>query len=164
MRRNLGLRFAHVNIEVSDLSRSETYYDRFLLPLGLVRVRTTSDRWLGYRGAGVTLWLTESRPRRLARRRPRSPKTEEDDPISEHLAFAVRSGEEVIAVELRLRRRGFRPIYPVEWQPAQGGRWYVSTAWSDPDRVVIEIYATPRRRTGPPQRGQDMGRPKPART
>ncbi|MCI4364349.1 MAG: VOC family protein [Thermoplasmata archaeon] len=138
-------RLAHVNVEVSDLRRAARYYDRFLPLLGLLRRPTGSSRWLCYQGAGTTLWLTESRPRRVTRRPARAPKTEQDDPISEHLAFRVPSGRRVELLAAELESRGYRAVYPVEWQASQGGRWYVSTAWADPDGVVIEVYALPRR-------------------
>jgi catechol 2,3-dioxygenase-like lactoylglutathione lyase family enzyme len=139
------LRFGHVGIEVSNLSKAKRFYDRFLLTIGFRRVRTSSPRWLAYRGGGVTLWLTESRPARVVRQPPRAPRTDEEDPISDHLAFQVRSGKQVVDLCRALERKGFRPIYPVEWQACQGGWWYVSTAWSDDDGIVIELYATPRR-------------------
>ncbi|MCI4331024.1 MAG: hypothetical protein L3K19_04170 [Thermoplasmata archaeon] len=135
----------HVGIEVSDLSAARSYYDRFFSALGVRRIRATGPRWLAYRCAGSTLWLTESRPRRVRRRPPRVPRTDEDDPISDHLAFQVRTERAVDRVQAAMIRRGFRPIYPTERQATRGGLWYVSAAWTDPDGVVTEVYAVVRR-------------------
>jgi catechol 2,3-dioxygenase-like lactoylglutathione lyase family enzyme len=138
-------RLGHVGIEVADLAAARRFYDAFLPMIGFRRHATGSPGWLRYRRGSITLWLTESHPPRVRRRRPRAPRTDEDDPISDHLAFSVRSGRAVQLVALALERKGLRPIYPVEWQPTRGGTWYVSAAWADPDRNVLEIYATPRR-------------------
>lgn len=136
----------HVGIEVSDLAAARRFYDAFLPVIGFRRVPTGSPRWLRYRRRTVTLWLTESHPPRVRRSAPKAPRTDEDDPISDHLAFRVRNGREVVLVQASLERRGLQPIYPFEWQPTAGRTWYVSAAWADPDRHVLEVYATFRRR------------------
>jgi catechol 2,3-dioxygenase-like lactoylglutathione lyase family enzyme len=137
-------RLGHVGIEVSDLAAALKFYDAFLPTIGFRRYPTGSARWRRYRRGSVTFWLTESHPRRVQRRPARVPRTDQDDPVSDHLAFVVRSGRQVAEVQQALARKGLRPLYPVEWQPT-GRWWYVSAAWSDPDGTVLEVYATPRR-------------------
>ncbi|MCI4334719.1 MAG: VOC family protein [Thermoplasmata archaeon] len=145
MTRSIPARLGHVGIEVSDLAKARRFFGLILSRLGFRSVRTTSPRWIGFRRGGTTLWLTQSWPPRVHRRAARVPKTDEEDPISDHLAFQVRSAREVVALQRMLERQGLHPIYPVEWQASQGGLWYVSTAWTDADGVVLEVYATPRR-------------------
>lgn len=145
-------RLGHVGIEVADLERARRFYDAFLPTIGFRRYPTGSARWLRYRRGPVTFWLTESRPRRVRRSRARAPRTDQDDPISDHLAFVVPSGRAVAAIARALEARGLRPVYPVEWQATDGPAWYVSAAWSDPDGTVLEVYAT-FRRTGRRRQG-----------
>ena len=138
-------RLGHVGIEVADLARARRFYDAFLPTIGFLRYPTGSPRWLRYRRGSTTFWLTESRPRRVRRRPARVPRTDQDDPISDHLAFVVRSGRAVADIARTLERRGLCPVYPVEWQPTGAASWYVSAAWADPDGTVLEVYATPPR-------------------
>jgi len=139
-------RLDHVNLEVGSLGRARRFYDRILPRLGFRRLPAGYPAWVGYRGGGMTLWLTESRPARVVRQPPHVPTDGKDDPISDHLGFRVGSGARVRQLEGALRRAGLRPVYGFDRLP-QGSSWYISCAFRDPDENVLEIYAvTPRRR------------------
>lgn len=141
-----GVRFGHVNIEVTDLGRARQFYDRFLSVLGFLRIPSDDPHWLGYRKGRMAIWLTVSRPARVARGTPHVPTDGVQDPISDHIAFVAPSPKRVAEIERALRRRGFTPVYPTERQTARGPSWYTSNAWSDPDNNVLEVYSVTRRR------------------
>ena len=144
MRLSDGVRLGHVNLEVTDFRRARRFYDRFLPVLGFLRVPPDDPYWLGYRKGRTTLWITVSHPRRVVRGTPHVPTDGVKDPISDHIAFAAPSSKRVRQIEVALRLRGFRPVYPTAKQKTQGG-WYTSNAWNDPDNNVLEIYAVTRR-------------------
>lgn len=142
----LRARLAHVNLEVSQLERAVRFYQVLLGELGFRILPRTDPVWVGFRQGPTTIWLTESHPPRVARGPPRVPTSGAVDPISDHLGFRASSGKEVLAIERRLRRRGLRPVYATCRVPTAGSTWYVSNAWQDPDRNVMEVYASVPRR------------------
>jgi len=140
-----GVRLGHVNLEVTDLRRARRFYDRFLSVLGFPRIPPSDPYWLGYRKGRMTIWITVSRPRRVARKSPHVPTDGTKDPISDHIAFAAPSAKRVVELEVALRRKGFRPVYSTH-QQQMASTWYTSNAWRDPDNNVLEIYAVTHRR------------------
>ncbi len=133
-------RLEHVNLEVRDLARARRFYDRFLPVIGYRRLPIPDAAWLGYRAGRTTLWITVSRPPRVRRERPHVPSTGQTDPISDHLGFRVRTVRDLRRIEGALRRRGLTPVYATDAVPTYRS-WYVSCAFADPDRNVLEIYA-----------------------
>lgn len=150
-----GVRLGHVNLEVTDLERARLFYDQFLSVLGFPRTPPADPYWLSYRKGRIPLWITVSRPRRVARRPPHVPIDGGKDPISDHIAFEAASARRVGELEVALRRKGFRPVYPTVKQKTQGGG-YTSNAWKDPDNNVLEIYSVTRR--WPDRERSDGGR------
>ncbi len=154
-------RLEHVNLEVRDLVRARRFYDRFLPVIGYRRLPITDGAWLGYRGGRTTLWITVSRPARVRRQLPHVPSTGQTDPISDHLGFRVPTGREVRRIEAALGRRGVKPVYATD-AVATHRSWYISCAFADPDRNVLEVYAVAPRVRGtarspvraPPPRGE----------
>jgi catechol 2,3-dioxygenase-like lactoylglutathione lyase family enzyme len=140
MRFSRGIRLGHVNLEVSNLRRARKFYDLFLRELGFRRVAATGRYWVGYRRGPMQLWLTVSRPRVAQRRPPRIPTNGAKDPISDHLGFWVPSESQISAIEKRLIKKGYAPVYNLDRVKVWGGRWYVSDAWKDPDNNVLELY------------------------
>jgi hypothetical protein len=68
-----------------------------------------------------------------------------EDPISDHIGFRAPFSKRVADLEVALRRKGFKPVYATDRQPAHGRRWYTSNAWKDPDNNVLEIYSLTKR-------------------
>jgi len=142
-----GVRLGHINLEVTDLRRARRFYDRFLTVLGFPRIPSSDPYWLGYRRGRMTIWITVSRRRRITRKSPHVPTDGAKDPISDHIAFAAPSAKRVAELEAALRRKGLRPVYPTH-KLRMASSWYTSSAWSDPDNNVLEVYAVTRRRPG----------------
>lgn len=135
-----GVRLGHVNLEVRDLDRARAFYDAFLGTLGFLRLPRTGPFWLGYRKGQVTVWITAGSPPRAKRAGPHVPTTGAADPISDHLGFYVPTVRQLRGLGTRLRRAGFRPVYPLSRVPTAGRTWYVSSAWQDADHNVMELY------------------------
>jgi catechol 2,3-dioxygenase-like lactoylglutathione lyase family enzyme len=145
MRVSSGVRLGHVNIEVSNLTRSRQFYDVIFPVLGFRRRPGTGRYWLGYRRGPMQVWLTVSRPSVSSKRRPRVPTNGAKDPISDHLGFWVPSVSQLGSIEKRLVARGLVPLYELDRVRVWGGQWYVSDAWIDPDNNVLELYTLTRK-------------------
>jgi catechol 2,3-dioxygenase-like lactoylglutathione lyase family enzyme len=138
----------HVSIEVSDIARSRSFYDRFLPRIGFRRF-VAEGEYLGYTDGTVTVWLV----RNLASRIRRRPPTGDEEVIAEHLAFHLPSAAAVRAVEAELAEAEIYPFFRGEEHP-EFRRGYFSATWLDPDSVAVELYAiggsarAPRKATG----------------
>ena len=120
----------HVYIAVSELARSERFYDRLMRVLGF-RKNTfviASDPHIQYynRHFGYVL-----RPARVAR------EFEAYSPGLHHLCFRVESPEDVIAIASQLRAAGIEAtdaaLYP-SYAPD-----YWATFFTDPDGLRLEV-------------------------
>jgi catechol 2,3-dioxygenase-like lactoylglutathione lyase family enzyme len=135
------LRFGHVSFEVASIASSQRFHDRFLGTLGFRRFQ--EGAWyLGYRRGETVVWFFR-RGRRIQvhRELPHLPRTDEEV-IPDHVGFWVPSWAAIVRWEDRLRAVGIEPLYPVDRGPPRSAEErYRSAAWTDPDRIVWEIYA-----------------------
>ena len=130
-----GAVLKHVSLEVSDVARTEWFHDRFLGRLGFRRfVRDAS--YLGYTNGDLTIWFLRSRTPRVRR----SPPTGDEEVVADHLAFEVASPDEVRALETALGKEELYPYFRGEEHP-EFRPGYFSAIWTDPDQVVLEVYA-----------------------
>jgi catechol 2,3-dioxygenase-like lactoylglutathione lyase family enzyme len=130
-----GAVLKHVSLEVSDVARTEWFHDRFLGRLGFRRfVRDAS--YLGYTNGDLTIWFLRSRTPRVRR----APPTGDEEVVADHLAFEVGSPDEVRAFEAALDKEELYPYFRGEEHP-EFRPGYFSAIWTDPDQVVLEIYA-----------------------
>lgn len=139
----------HISLEVRDLVRAEWFYDRFLGELGFRRFVRESN-YLAYTNGDLTVWLL----RTLAPRVHRSPPRGDEEVVADHLAFEVKTPDEVRALESALTRAELYPFFKGEEHP-EFRPGYFSAIWTDPDQAVLEVYAiaaTPRKRHATPAR------------
>ena len=124
----------HLSLEVTDIARTEWFYDRFLGRLGYKRFVRDAD-YLGYTDGALTVWLLRSATPRVKRRPP----VGDEEVIADHLAFEVASADAVRALEAELEREEIYPVFRgadrPEFRPG-----YFSAVWADPDQVVLEVY------------------------
>lgn len=107
---------AHLNLDVSDLSRSTEFYSTHLeLPVERAATQTTV-RWPSF-----LLVLTPGEPRASA---------------NFHFGFRLETTAEVDAWFARLRERGVAIVA----EPERKGTTYVGRI-ADPDAYVVEIFA-----------------------
>lgn len=130
-----GAVLKHISLEVSDIARTEWFHDRFLGRLGFKRFARDVN-YLAYTNGDMTIWLLRSRNPRI-RRGPPKP---DEEVVAEHLAFEVGSQEEVQAFEAALIKDELYPFYKGEEHP-EFRPGYFSAIWTDPDQVVLEVYA-----------------------
>jgi catechol 2,3-dioxygenase-like lactoylglutathione lyase family enzyme len=146
----------HVSLEVTDITRTTWFYDRFLGEVGFKRF-VADPSYAAYTDGDVTIWLIKERSPRMHRRPP----TGEEEVIAEHLAFHVDSADRVRAIEARLAKAELYPIFRAEEHP-EFRPGYVSATWVDPDQIVLEVYTVPakkaKRRKAKPARRKAAGK------
>jgi hypothetical protein len=150
-----GAVLKHVSLEVSDVARTEWFHDRFLGRLGFKRFARDAS-YLGYTNGDLTIWFLRSRTPRVRRAPPRG----DEEVVADHLAFEVGSPAEVQAFEAALDKEELYPYFKGEEHP-EFRPGYFSAIWSDPDQIVLEVYAiaeTPKRRAKPRPRSRSAKR------
>jgi catechol 2,3-dioxygenase-like lactoylglutathione lyase family enzyme len=130
----------HLSLEVSDISRTTWFYDRFLGELGFRRFVHEAE-YVAYTDGDLTLWLIKVRSPRIRRRPP----TGDEEVIAEHLAFHVDSAARVSEVEAKLAKSEIYPVFRGEEHP-EFRAGYFSATWVDPDQVVLEVYTVAAKR------------------
>jgi len=140
----------HVSLEVTDVARSEWFYDRFLGRLGFRRFVRDAG-YLGYTDGTVTVWFVAARTPRVHRKPP----TGDEEVVADHLAFEVGSADAVRAFEQELAKSDLVPYFRGEERP-EFRPGYFSAIWTDPDQVVLEVYAV-----GPRPRARPSTKPRP---
>jgi catechol 2,3-dioxygenase-like lactoylglutathione lyase family enzyme len=127
----------HIELNVSDLARSGEFWGWLLTWLGY----TEYQRWDGGRSwildhTYIVLVQTEPRFREAGYHRGRTGLN--------HVAFHVESTAAVEELVAELRARGGDVLYG-DRHPHAGGGHHYAAFFEDPDRIKIEIAATPPR-------------------
>jgi hypothetical protein len=141
-----GAVLKHVSLEVSDIARTEWFHDRFLGRLGFKRFARDVN-YIAYTNGDLTIWLLHTRTPRVRRGPPKG----DEEVVADHLAFEVGSQEEVQAFEAALGKEELYPFFKGEEHP-EFRPGYFSAIWTDPDQVVLEVYAiakSPRKKAKP---------------
>ena len=117
---------AHISIQVSDLTRSRTFYDSVLHPLGMRRLHNSSDSSVYGIAGKLQFWLVFA---------PNTPFVEPSDLF--HIAFRCKSRSAVrkfvaVATELGATIEG-----KAELQPEYSEHYYAAYI-KDPDGYRIE--------------------------
>ncbi len=127
----LSGRFHHMDIYVSDLSRSVAFWAPFLELLGFARAadRPSAKSW---RSAAAEIFLVQAEPDFAAQGYHRKRVG------LNHLAFAVRDRAALESVAAWLRQRDARLLYGggIEETPTQHRVFF-----EDPDRIKVEVLA-----------------------
>lgn len=127
-------RLSHVEINVSDYSKSIRFYDFILVPLGWQRLVCTKDCTTYSDGAmKLILSPTEEKYKKEGFHRKRVGLN--------HLAFSANSAAEVNEFHKNvLIKNSIECLY--EQQPSGDDRYY-AVFFEDPDRIKIELVYTP---------------------
>lgn len=139
---------SHVDLTVTDLERSATFYDRVLGYLGFRRVGGSPDpcwiaRYPGGAAWGIALQTASAEGRTRAHDR-RSPGLH-------HLAFHAASREDVDGLHALLQEMGARILDPpAAYEGAAYSPGYYAVFFADPDGLKLEGVHEPRANPGEP--------------
>jgi catechol 2,3-dioxygenase-like lactoylglutathione lyase family enzyme len=124
----------HVGIEVTNLSNSKKFYKALLGALGFKIIMDTEDG-VGFSNQNFSVWVGELRKSRVKRKAP----TGEEFVVADHLAIHVQDKVTVDAIENKMKKNGFKALFPCE-EHSQFEPGYYAVSFCDPDNYVIEIY------------------------
>jgi glyoxylase I family protein len=129
----------HVDLAVTDVTRSLGFYLSLLGPLGWAE----EVRYPTYRGTEEVIYLSGVAGGQALGLRPADGGTHDYYNVGiEHLAFEVDSRDEVDAAHERCLARGDNVHYPPEEDRDISG--YYATFVFDPDGIRVEVFCWPR--------------------
>lgn len=128
----------HVGIEVSSLKKSRKFYEDLLGELEF-KVIMDTEEGVGFSNETFQVWVGELREPRVKRKAP----TGEEFVVTDHLAIFVPDKATVDAIEGKMRKNGFKALFPCEEHPEFMPGYY-AVSFSDPDNYVVEVYTRPK--------------------
>jgi glyoxylase I family protein len=129
----------HVDLAVTDVTRSLRFYLSLLGPLGWAE----DARYPTYRGTEEVIYLSTAAGGQALGLRPADGGTHDYYNVGiEHLAFEVDSRDEVDAAHERCLARGDQVHFPPEEDRDISG--YYATFVFDPDGIRVEVFCWPR--------------------
>lgn len=133
MNEDLRGRLHHVELYVSDLNRSKSFWGWFLPQLGY-REYQVWDKGVSYilDSTYIVFVQTEERFKDITYHRCRTGLN--------HLAFHASGREEIDRITEQLRARGVTILY-VDEHPHAGGADSYAVFFEDPDRIKVEVVA-----------------------
>ena len=127
----------HIGIEVAKLKNSKKFYTALLEELGFKTIMESEDG-IGFSNQAFQIWVAEMPKPRVRREAP----TGEEFVVADHLAFLVPDRSLVDAIERKMKRNGYEPLFPCEEHPEFIPGYY-AVSFCDPDNYVIEVYTRP---------------------
>ncbi len=125
----------HVEIYVSDLTRSRAFWGWLLSELGFALYQEWPEG-VSWRHGETYLVFVQAEARRL------TPPYHRCRVGLNHLAFHAASRAQVDALAAKLRERGAALLYQ-DRQPFAGGPNHYAIFFEDPDRIKVEVVAPP---------------------
>ena len=128
---------AHVEINVSDLEKSVSFYERVLIPLAWEKVVIDPNQIIGFKAPDKThIWLVQTEPKYLENQYHRK------NIGVNHLALRLDSKEAVNTVTEELAKNGVKTLYtrgPKDYSNEYHMDEYYAVFFEDPDRIKLEI-------------------------
>jgi catechol 2,3-dioxygenase-like lactoylglutathione lyase family enzyme len=123
----------HIEINVSDLSKSIEFWDWLLIELNYMQYQKW-DRGISWKYGETYIVLVQAENRFM------------DVPFHRcrvglnHLAFHAKSKEHVNELKGKLEEKGIKILYPDKY-PFAGGENHYAIFFEDPDRIKVEVVA-----------------------
>jgi len=139
MKKKIQVTMGHICFEIAKLKKSMLFYNPLFDEIGFHLVMGGEEGYAGYSNDEFQIFLCESKPRRVSRKKPSG----EEMVISDHIALLVASRKEVDSIAKAMDKAGFEPLFPPEEHP-QFVKGYYAVSFNDPDNNVIEFYTVPK--------------------
>jgi predicted lactoylglutathione lyase len=134
----MKLRSVHVCFEVESFGRAMEFWRPLLDAAGFEKGWTDDRSFAGFTHGVMTLFVGESRPRRVVRQAP----TGGEFVVTDHVGFAVGQREDVDAIAAAMLAAGLKPLFPAA-EYAEFGPGFYAVTFCDPDNNVIEFCHRP---------------------
>lgn len=122
----------HIEIYVSDLSKSREFYSWLLTEVFSYRVYQEWETGISFISGETYIVLVQTKDRYLKNTYNRK------NTGLNHIAFSCSSRDFVDWLTLELKRRNI-PILYTDRHPYAGGEGYYAVFFEDPDRIKIEV-------------------------
>ncbi len=130
----MEIKAIHVCMEVENFGKAMGFYGPLFEAAGFVKGWGDGKSYVGHTNGSFTLFIGESRPRRVKRGAP----TGEEFVVTDHVGFSVGKREDVDVIDAAMRKAGFKPLFPAAELPEFGPGFYAVT-YCDSDNNVIEF-------------------------
>jgi catechol 2,3-dioxygenase-like lactoylglutathione lyase family enzyme len=130
----MELKSVHVCFEVESYPKAMEFYGPLFQAAGFTAGWTDGATYGGYTNGPMTVFIGESKPRRVAKGAP----TGEEFVVTDHLGFSVGRREDVDTLAAAMAAAGFQPLFPAREYVEFGPGFYAVT-FCDPDNNVIEF-------------------------
>lgn len=130
----MEIKSAHIGLEVAEFKRAMTFWKPLFEAAGFVKGWTDDASYAGYTNGAMTLFIGESKPRRVDRKAP----TGEEFVVTDHVGFSVGRRQDVDAIERAMLQAGIKPLFPAREYGEFGPGFYAVT-FCDEDHNVIEF-------------------------
>jgi len=129
----MKIEVGHICIETGNFVRTMKFYKPLFRALGFKKLMGGKG-WAGYGNGKLAVFVSETKPRRVVRRRP----TGKEYVVADHIAFKLASRRQVNLVAKTLERAGFKALFPAQAYPEFGPDFYAASL-CDPDNYVLEF-------------------------
>lgn len=119
---------------MEDFKKALEFWGPLFAAAEFARGLSDDTSYAGYSNGTMTLFISESRPRRVRRAAP----TGKEFVIADHVGFSLARREDVDAMTAAMQAVGVKPLFPAQEYPEFGPGFYAVT-FCDPDNNVIEF-------------------------
>jgi hypothetical protein len=130
----VAIKTVHICYEVADFKKAMTFWGPLVEAAGFVPGWGDGATYSGFTNGPMTLFIGESKPRRVRK----DPPTGEEFVVTDHVGFSLARREDVDAIAEAMTKAGFRPLFPAQELPEFGPGFYAVT-FCDLDQNVIEF-------------------------
>jgi predicted lactoylglutathione lyase len=130
----MDIKSIHVCFEVADFKKAMAFWGPLVEAAGFVPGRGDGATYSGFTNGPMTLFIGESRPRRVRK----DPPTGEEFVVTDHVGFSLARRDDVDAIVAAMTAAGFTPLFPAGECPEFGPGFYAVT-YCDGDNNVIEF-------------------------
>jgi predicted lactoylglutathione lyase len=124
----------HVCLEVADFQKAMAFYGPLMTAAGFTRGWSDEKSYAGFTNGAYTLFIGESKPRRVVR----NPPTGKEFVVTDHVGFSLSRREDVDSIARAMHDAGVEPLFPAKEYPEFGPGFYAVT-FCDADNNVIEF-------------------------
>jgi len=130
----MEIKTVHICFEVADFQKAMAFWKPLVEAGGFAPGWSDGATYAGFTNGPMTLFIGESKPRRVRKEAP----TGEEFVVTDHVGFSLARREDVDAIAAAMTMAGFSPLFPAQEYPEFGPGFYAVT-YCDPDNNVIEF-------------------------
>jgi len=128
------IKTVHICFEVVDFKKAMIFWGPLVEAAGFSAGWGDGATYSGFMNGPMTLFIGESKPRRVRR----DPPTGEEFVVTDHVGFSLARREDVDAIVAAMTKTGFSPFFPAQ-ECSEFGPGFYAVTYCDLDNNVIEF-------------------------